>query len=99
MHLGDHELVRVFAKHAPYSDGHLGKVVNEMRWLGAPIVRVVEWGGEFFALEGSHRLAAAHWLGLVPQLIVETPERAAEDDERFWDRLKAVLPAYTWVKP
>lgn len=41
-----------------------------MQILGAPKIAVVDCGDYYQALEGSHRLAAAHRLGLVPTLIV-----------------------------
>lgn len=59
----------VYAIHRPDAD-HLGEVVGDMRRLGAPTIRVVDCGDHYMALEGSHRLAAAHSLGLEPELIV-----------------------------
>jgi hypothetical protein len=96
--LGEQELVRVFAKHEPYADGHLGDVTNEMRRRGAPTINVIEWRGEFYATEGSHRLAAAHHLGLFPALIVSTPDHIEPGDEDFWERVKTTLPHYAWLR-
>ena len=45
---------------------HLAAVTAEMETLGAPTIRVVDCGDHYIALEGSHRLAAAHALGLEP---------------------------------
>jgi len=96
--LGDRQILRIFAKHDPYwNTGHLGEVTAEMETFGPPSIRVVEWRGELFAVEGSHRLAAAHALGLVPNVIVEHPERYDSSDEGFWDSRRDKLPHYAWV--
>lgn len=58
-------MTTVYAIHAP-EPGKLTEVVNEMRKLGAPTIRVVDCGDYLQALEGSHRLAAAAQLGLIP---------------------------------
>jgi hypothetical protein len=96
--LGDCELVRIFAKHEPYTDGHLGKVTAEMQEMGAPTIKVVEWRGDFYAVEGSHRLAAAHHLGLVPVLVVSVPDHVDQSDEEFWERVRTTLPHYAWLQ-
>ena len=49
MELESMELVRVFAKHEPYTDGHLGQVIKEMEKLGSPVIKVVEWRGDYIA--------------------------------------------------
>ncbi len=46
----------------------LEAVITEMCALGAPTIEVVDCGDYYMALEGSHRLAAAHALGLIPEL-------------------------------
>ena len=83
----------VKAKHEPYETGHLGDVVSEMEQVGAPTLRVMEHDGELCATEGSHRLAAAHYLGVVPKLVVEVPD---VDDTLLdhWGKVAEVLPAY-----
>lgn len=83
----------VYAKHEPYTTGHLADVVAEMRDRGAPTIRVVQRGPIFYALEGSHRLAAAHYLGLEPKIVVEI-EEAGETLDAFWDRVAPTLPRY-----
>lgn len=57
---------------------HLVEVVAEMQVRGAPVLRCIrdEAQGVILALEGSHRLAAAHQLGLVPVL-----QMVGDDDE------------------
>ena len=61
--------MNIYAIHAPFAE-KLANVMAEMETLGAPTLRVVDCGDHFMALEGSHRLAAAHALGLEPTLIV-----------------------------
>lgn len=65
----------IYAIHAPQAD-RLEAVKADMQTMGAPTIRVVDCGDHYMALEGSHRLAAAHALGLTPHLIVY-----AQDDE------------------
>lgn len=59
----------IYAIHAPEA-GKLAQVIEEMRALGAPTIRVVDCGDYYMALEGSHRLAAAAELGLSPALTI-----------------------------
>jgi hypothetical protein len=99
MLLGGNRLIRIFAKHEPYADGHLAEVTSAMLKLGAPAIEVVEWRGDYFAIEGSHRLAAAHHLGLAPTLIVSVPDLVEPDAEKFWEQVKETLPHYSWVLP
>lgn len=57
----------LFAPHAP-EPTYLAAVVNKMRKLGPPRLRAY-WRRKdkaWYALEGSHRTAAAKHLGLVP---------------------------------
>jgi len=55
----------VYTIHAADS-GHLQSVAATMQALGAPKIRVVDCGDHYEALEGSHRIAAAATLGIVP---------------------------------
>lgn len=55
----------VFTIHAADPD-HLQSVSAAMQTLGAPQIRVVDCGDHYKALEGSHRIAAAATLGIVP---------------------------------
>lgn len=59
---------------------HLEAVTEVMRTKGAPTIRAWWTGEQYYALEGSHRLAAAQALGLVPE-IVEIDAEALVD----WD--------------
>jgi len=49
---------------------HLSAVKADMMKLGAPLIRAIrdDAQGVIIALEGSHRLAAAHDLGITPVL-------------------------------
>lgn len=59
----------VILMHAHFDEQHLAKVMDEMRTLGAPVIRAVHIDGSLWvALEGCHRLRAAEKLGLVPVL-------------------------------
>lgn len=86
----------VYAKHPPYDNGHLGRVVEEMRVQGAPTIRVVEFCGNLYAMEGSHRLAAAHHLGLVPKFVAEVGQLADEIavSSEHWTKVAETLPEY-----
>ena len=86
-------MTKVHAKHPPYEDGHLGKVVDEMRQLAAPTIRVVRFRGELYATEGSHRLAAACYLGIIPKLWIDEEEVTTLPDEH-WVKVADGLPAY-----
>jgi hypothetical protein len=96
-HLDGRKIVRVFAKHEPYTDGHLGNVMAQMRRLGAPTIAVVEWRGDLFALEGSHRLSCAHELSLVPTFVVHQPDLVDRDGEAFWQTVRDTVPHYAWM--
>jgi hypothetical protein len=75
------EVTTIYAIHAPDAD-KLAEVVAQMRTLGPPTIEVVDCGDYMMALEGSHRLAAAAQLGLVPELIVHD-QNAELDISRF----------------
>jgi hypothetical protein len=83
----------IYAKHLPYNNGHLGEVVNDMELEGQPTIRAVEYKGELFATEGSHRLAAAQHLGVVPKIVIEEEISSSETDS-FWDQVKERIPRY-----
>lgn len=58
----------------------LDSVIAEMRVLGAPTIRYVDVAGTAYAVEGTHRLAAAAALGLVPELVELPYEGKVPDD-------------------
>ena len=66
---GAAQMVTIYAIHAPESK-KLEQVKAQMAVLGVPAIRVVDCGDYFMALEGSHRLAAAHALGIEPELVI-----------------------------
>lgn len=76
-------MATVYAIHAPDAD-KLGEVTNEMLTLGAPVIRVVDCGDYYMALEGSHRLAAAHALGLMPTLHILDQEDSVDISGYDW---------------
>ena len=56
--------------HNHYDEAHLAAVIEEMKTLGAPVIKAVwmECYGHYAALEGCHRIRAAKALGLVPEI-------------------------------
>ena len=73
----------IYAIHGPAAE-KLETVKREMEALGAPIIRVVNCGDHYMALEGSHRLAAAHALGLEPQLVVFEQDEMLDITQFDW---------------
>lgn len=63
---------------------HLAEVVAEMQVLGTPTIRAYWDGEKYWAVEGSHRIAAANQLGLTP-IIVEVDEDDIIDDSDIED--------------
>jgi hypothetical protein len=63
--------MRIALVHDHYDEEHLEQVVSEMRELGAPRVHAVwmECYNAYQALEGCHRIRAAHALGFVPEIV------------------------------
>lgn len=83
----------IFAKHLPYENGHLGEVTHDMIEMGEPTIRVMKYQNEYYALEGSHRIAAAHHLGKIPKLVIEIEETNTLPDSH-WDKVSNTLPEY-----
>ena len=55
--------------HHHYDKQHLAEVIEQMKILGAPTIRVVDLGEDRYqALEGYHRLRACEELGISPEL-------------------------------
>lgn len=52
----------------PIREEHLKEVIIEMQKEGSPAISCAYVGGEWYAIDGSHRLAAAKELGLKPFL-------------------------------
>ena len=70
---------------------HLAEVMAEMEALGAPVIRVIDCGDRYCAIEGSHRLTAARELGLTPEIEIIEDGVVPEDVQGFeggdWDAL------------
>lgn len=64
---------------------HLAEVIEEMKVLGAPVIRVYDNGDEIVALEGSHRLAAAAALDLTPVIVRMDEADKMETDLDIYD--------------
>lgn len=62
----------------------LASIVRAMRTLGPPTIEVVDCGGYYAALEGSHRLAAAQLLGLTPTLVLRDADEAIDPTAYDW---------------
>lgn len=58
--------------HNHYDEKKLQAVIEEMKVLGAPVIHAIYDGEIYAALEGCHRLRAAHALGLTPEIIEVT---------------------------
>lgn len=69
--------------HSPY-ECKLETVKAEMAVLGPPVIRVIDCGRYLFALEGCHRIAAAHALQIQPSLIVYRPNDEIDIREYDW---------------
>lgn len=73
----------IYAIHAPDAD-RLAAITTEMETRGAPVIEVVDCGDHYMALEGSHRLAAAHALGLVPVLTIHEQDDVLDVSRFDW---------------
>lgn len=73
----------IYAIHQPDAEKLTG-VYLEMLELGAPTIRVVDCGDHYEALEGSHRLAAAEAMGLMPTLIVYAQDDMIDVTDYDW---------------
>ena len=76
-------MTMIYAIHSTNAD-HLATVTAEMETLGAPTIRVVDCGDHYIALEGSHRIAAAHALGMEPILEIYDQDDVIEIGEYDW---------------
>jgi hypothetical protein len=73
----------IFAIHAPNPE-KLIEITAEMQERGAPAIKVVNCGDYYMALEGSHRIAAAHKLGLKPELVIYEQDEVIEIENFDW---------------
>ena len=65
-----------------------------MKLTGAPTIRCVQFDDKYFAVEGSHRLAAAYILGLCPKIVVLRQESGELEDH--WRKVAETLPSYDY---
>lgn len=72
-------MTTIFAPHLPDAQ-KLAAVTAEMERLGAPTIRAVWCGDHYKAIEGSHRLAAAHDLGITPEIDALDESAVVEHD-------------------
>jgi len=68
---------------------HYHKVLDSMKRLGAPTIRVVDLGDGYQAIEGSHRLAAAKELGLIVFIVKVNGKRVRHDFQGLPARCRA----------
>ena len=66
---GEHgeTMMMIVAPHQP-EEKKLEKVITDMKVMGAPTIKAYFDGEKYCACEGSHRIAAAHALGLTPEI-------------------------------
>lgn len=81
-------VTRLYTIHG-HNDAKVLQVMDEMRRLGAPAVRVVDCADHYMALEGTHRLEAAARLGIVPNLVILAQDELVAADSLDWDYLQA----------
>lgn len=70
--------VSIVLVHEPFP-AHLATVRAAMEAMGSPTVRVIDIGGTLYAVEGTHRLAAAAEMG-VPVHIDVVDDGTGDDD-------------------
>lgn len=92
---------------APHEPFYMDDVVEQMKVLGAPRIRAVWRGDHWQALEGSHRIAAARILCLLPRIVpMRLGDKFSHDvDEVLPDRrVSSILKAIdswspVWARP
>lgn len=73
--------MNIILPHSDFDQDKLDAVIAEMHVLGAPTIKAVDCGEYYVALEGSHRIRAAAYLGLLVEIEeVEYSEEAITDD-------------------
>ena len=62
--------MKIALVHNHYDKEHLAAVIEEMKVIGAPVIKAVwmEVYNHWAALEGCHRIRAAKALGLTPEI-------------------------------
>jgi len=72
----------------PKKNEHLARVLDKMKTMGSPTVRVLQGGdGRLYAIEGNHRMVAAGILGLTPNVKIYDPVSDAKKTITLdWDK-------------
>jgi hypothetical protein len=93
--------MNIILPHTEFDADKLEAVKAEMLVLGAPVIKAVNCGEHYVALEGSHRIRAAQALGLVPEIEeVEYSDEVTTDEivpgsyEDCWTIAQIVDDAY-----
>jgi hypothetical protein len=90
------EEFEIYPLHKPLPE-HLSEVKEKMTQIGSPVIRVIDLGeGEYFALQGVHRLNSAKELGIRPILKKHSYETLKNVDvtEPKWSDID--MPGYTF---
>lgn len=61
--------MKLYTIHPPLEE-KMPRIIKEVKKLGVPQIRVVDCVDHYMAIEGTHRLAACHKMGIAPELIV-----------------------------
>ena len=88
--------MEIILLHKHYDVDHLQQVMAEMETLGAPTIKCVYDAANdvFFALEGCHRIRAAHVLGLTPEIEeVDSDDMMIADLGLQWDNTDCAASA------
>lgn len=70
---------------------HVQDVISKMQILGPPTIRVLDYNGIYYAMEGCHRIEAAAQLGITPVFVPVDPSTECETD------LLDLGPDYTYI--
>jgi len=76
-------MTTIYTIHAPEIE-KLELVKAQMATLGAPTIRVVDCGDYYMALEGCHRVAAAHDLDITPEWVTFEQDEVLDITEFDW---------------
>ena len=69
------------------SPEYLNEVVEKMQTLGTPEIKAVFDGEAYWSLKGSHRIAAAEKLGLIPRIVEVSLEDEVLNEDIETDKL------------
>lgn len=91
-------MAKIVLLHNHFDADHLAKVVEEMKVMGAPTIRVYDLGfdGLFQAVEGCHRLRACEILEIEPEIDVIDESTPATDIDCELEHLDTVAEMGDW---